>query len=362
MRNKILINLLILTGLSAYTAQAQEGWTLRRCIDYAIEHNINVQQTANSAEQSKVEVNTAKWARLPNLSGSASQNWSWGRTASPVDNTYNDINSGSSSFSLGTNIPLFTGLELPNQYALTKLNLKAAIEDLNKAKEDLAINVTSAYLQVLFNQELSKVAQSQVGLSKEQLSRITRLHEVGKASPAEVAEAKARVAQDEMSAVQADNNYRLALLDLSQLLELPTPENFSLATPDTELEFSPLTSPDEIYNQAMLYKPGIKAAEYRLEGSEKNVRIAKSSYYPQLSFSAGLGTNFYTGNGNAGSNFGNQMKNNLNKYAGFSALNKIFVVEHTFIQSPGRSQPCTHCAPATNQSGIATGQYQEGII
>ena len=90
---------------------------------------------------------------------------------------------------MGTNIPLFTGLELPNQYALTKLNLKAAIEDLNKAKEDLAINVTSAYLQVLFNQELSKVAQSQVGLSKEQLSRITRLHEVGKASPAEVAEA-----------------------------------------------------------------------------------------------------------------------------------------------------------------------------
>jgi len=350
MRNKILINLLILTGLSAYTAQAQEGWTLRRCIDYAIEHNINVQQTANSAEQSKVEVNTAKWARLPNLSGSASQNWSWGRTASPVDNTYNDINSGSSasqnwswgrtaspvdntyndinsgssSFSLGTNIPLFTGLELPNQYALTKLNLKAAIEDLNKAKEDLAINVTSAYLQVLFNQELSKVAQSQVGLSKEQLNRITRLHEVGKASPAEVAEAKARVAQDEMSAVQADNNYRLALLDLSQLLELPTPENFSLATPDTELEFSPLTSPDEIYNQAMLYKPGIKAAEYRLEGSEKNVRIAKSSYYPQLSFSAGLGTNFYTVNGNAGSNFGNQMKNNLNKYAGFSLNIPLF--------------------------------------
>ena len=308
MGNKILINLLILTGLSTYAAQAQEGWTLRQCIDYAIEHNISVQQTANSAEQSKVDVNTAKW----------------GRTASPVDNTYNDINSGSSSFSLGTNIPLFTGLELPNQYELTKLNLKAAIEDLNKAKEDLAINVTSAYLQVLFNLELSKVAQSQVGLSKEQLNRITRLHEVGKASPAEVAEAKARVAQDEMSAVQADNNYRLALLDLSQLLELPTPENFALAAPDTELEFSPLTSPDDIYNQAMLYKPGIKAAQYRLEGSEKNIRIAKSSYYPQLSFSAGLGTNFYTVNGSAGSSFGNQMKNNLNKYAGFSLNIPIF--------------------------------------
>jgi len=279
MGNKILINLLILTGLSTYAAQAQEGWTLRQCIDYAIEHNISVQQTANSAEQNKVDVNTAKWARLPNLSGSASQNWSWGRTASPVDNTYNDINSGSSSFSLGTNIPLFTGLELPNQYELTKLNLKAAIEDLNKAKEDLAINVTSAYLQVLFNLELSKVAQSQVGLSKEQLNRITRLHEVGKASPAEVAEAKARVAQDEMSAVQADNNYRLALLDLSQLLELPTPENFALAAPDTELEFSPLTSPDDIYvSQSQIKLFGLKTGDV-VEGSIRPPKEGEK-YFP----------------------------------------------------------------------------------
>ena len=69
------------------TSQAQEGWTLRQCIDYAIEHNIEIQQTANEAEQNAIEVNTAKWARLPNLSGSAGQNWSWGRSQSPKDNT-----------------------------------------------------------------------------------------------------------------------------------------------------------------------------------------------------------------------------------------------------------------------------------
>ena len=217
-----------LTTLCA-TSQAQEGWTLRQCIDYAIEHNIEIQQTANAAEQSAIEANTAKWARLPNLSGSASQSWSWGRSTSPVDNTYSDINSGSTQFGLSTNVPLFTGLQLPNQYALSKQNFKAAIEDLNKAKEDIAINVTSSYLQVLFNMELNKVAASQVELSKEQCKRITRLAEVGKASAAEVAEAKARVAQDEMSLVQAENNYQLALLNLSQLLELSTPKGFSLA-------------------------------------------------------------------------------------------------------------------------------------
>lgn len=86
------IAIFLLAGTGVDSAQAQNGssqtWTLRQCIDYAIEHNINIRQTANEAEQNKVDVNTAKWARLPNLSGSASQNWSWGRSASPVDNSY----------------------------------------------------------------------------------------------------------------------------------------------------------------------------------------------------------------------------------------------------------------------------------
>ena len=145
------IAIFLLAGTGVDSAQAQNGssqtWTLRQCIDYAIEHNINIRQTANEAEQNKVDVNTAKWARLPNLSGSASQNWSWGRSASPVDNSYSDINSANTSLSLGTNVPIFTGLQLSNQYSLAKLNLRAAIEDLNKAKEDIAINVTSAYLK-----------------------------------------------------------------------------------------------------------------------------------------------------------------------------------------------------------------------
>lgn len=322
---KIYKFLFAVTGLSlCATVQAQETWTLRQCIDYAIEHNISVRQTANTAEQNAIDANTTKWARLPDLNGSAGQNWSWGRAASPVDNTYSDTNNGSSRFEIGTSIPLFTGFELPNQYALSQLNLKAAIEDLNKAKEDIAINIASSYLQVLFNQELSKVADSQVVLSKEQYARIARLGEVGKASPAEVAEAKARVAQDEMNAVQAGNKYQLALLDLSQLLELPTPDGFSLAQPDTTLTFTALTPPDDIYAEAILNKPSIRAAQFRLEGSEKSIRIAQSAYYPQLSFSAGLGTSYYTLNGESAGAFGSQLKNNLNKYVGFNLSVPIF--------------------------------------
>lgn len=322
------IMLLLFTAAGICPGRAQnptpQAWTLRQCVDYAIEHNINIRQTANSAEQSKVDVNTSKWARLPNLSGSASQNWSWGRAASPIDNSYSNINSANTSLSLGTNVPLFTGLQLSNQYTLSKLSLKAAIEDLNKAKEDIAINVTSAYLEVLFNLELNKVALSQANLSKDQQKRIEGLYEVGKASPSEVAEAKARVAQDEMTVVQTNNTYQLSLLDLSQLLELPSPEGFALESPKEELMFSPLTAPDDIYTQAISYKPSIKAAEYRLQGSLRSIRIAQSKFYPQLSFNAGLGSNYYTVNGNSETSFSSQMKNNLNKYIGFNLSVPIF--------------------------------------
>lgn len=326
MKKNIVIIILAGAGFCSLQAQtsSQQAWTLRQCIDYAIEHNINIRQTANIAEQSAVDVNSAKWARLPNLNGSAGQNWNWGRTKSPADNSYSDTNNGSSNFNLNTNIPLFTGLQLPNQQALSKLNLKAAIEDLNKAKEDIAINVASSYLQVLLNLELNKVSKHQTSLSQEQLQRIKRLYEVGKSSPSEVAEMQARVAQDEMTAVQADNTYKLSLLDLSQLLELPTPEGLAIVNPDEELLFSPLTPPDEIYMQAITSKPDIKAAQYRLEGSKKNIRIAQSQYYPQLSLGAGVGTSFYTVGGHAGTNFTYQMRNNLSKFIGFDLSIPLF--------------------------------------
>lgn len=323
MKKNIFVALGVWVATVVASVQAQEAWSLRKCIDFAIEHNIQVQKSANEVERSKADVSSTKWARLPNLNGSVGQNWSWGRSASPVDNTYNDINSANTRFGVNTSVPLFTGLNLPNQYALSKLNLKAAVEDLNKAKNDLAIQVASSYLQVLFNEELSRVALEQVKISREQSERIGQLHRMGKASPAEVAEAQARLSQDELSAVQADNNYQLALLDLSQLLELPSPEGFVLLPPVDEVVFVPLTHPDDIYMQALTGKPEIKAAEYRLQGSLKSVRIALSDYYPQLSFSAGLGTNYYSVNGSADS-FSGQMKNNLSEYVGFSLSVPLF--------------------------------------
>ena len=325
MNKKVYIATIFLASACMLPSQADEQWDLKRCIEYAIEHNITIKQQEASQEQNEIELSTARWNRLPNLNGSASHSFNFGRSLQS-DNTYKNINTQNTGFNLSTNIPIFTGLQLINNVALAKLNLKAAIEDLNKAKEDISIQITSAYLQILFNQELAKVAHEQVALSKELLTQKEAFFKAGKASEAEWLEAKARVAQDELSAVQADNNYNISLLELTQLLELPTPEGFGIVAPATEGEdaFVPLTAPEEIYAGAVQSKPGIKAAQYRLEGAEKNIRIAQGAYYPQLSLGAGLGTSYYKMSGNDNPSFSSQLKNNFSQYVGISLSIPIF--------------------------------------
>ena len=161
MNKKIFLYLAIFGSISV---QAQERWSLRQCIDYAIEHNISIRQTANAAEQSAVEVNTAKWARLPNLNASAGQSWNWGRTQTAIKNedtgdystVYVNTSSHGTNMSVNTSIPIFTGLEIPHQYALAKLNLKAAIADLDKAT---SLKPEHAGAHELFGDALLKVGK-----------------------------------------------------------------------------------------------------------------------------------------------------------------------------------------------------------
>lgn len=319
------ITFVTIAVLSAGPAMAQKQWNLKQCIEYAIEHNLTIKQQEAAKDESAVDLNTAKWSRLPDLNGSASHSFNFGRSLQ-MDNTYQQLNTQNTGLNLSTSIPLFTGMQIPNQIALSKLNLKAAVEDLNKAKEDISIQITSAYLQVLFNEELAKVAHEQVALSEEMLKQKTAFFKVGKASEAELYEAKSRAAQDQLSAVQADNEYRLALLDLSQLLELPTPEGFGIVSPsiDEDKDFSILTSPADIYSEALLIKPSIKAAQYRVEGAQKSIRIAQSGYYPQLSLGAGIATSYYNVSGRENGNFGSQLRDNFSQYIGLSLNIPIF--------------------------------------
>lgn len=324
---RIIFTLSFILASLAASAQETKEWTLRQCIDYALDNNITVKQQDVTRRQNEVQLSTAKNSRLPDLNASASQNWSFGRGLTS-ENTYSNQNTSSTSLSLGTTVPLFTGFRIPRTIELNKLNLEAATADLAKARDDISVQVAQAYVQILYDLELRDVAQRQIDIDSMQVERLREMYRTGKASGVEVAQQEAILAQSRLTLTQADNDYRLALLSLAQLLELPSPEGFAIVRPDVDgINVSgadALPLPDEIFQEAMAFKPEVKAEILRLKGSETNIKIAQSALWPTLSLSAGLGSNYYKTSGFDTESFGRQMKNNFSQYIGLSLSIPIF--------------------------------------
>ncbi len=321
--NKIF--LLSVAVLISASASAQKVWTLKDCISYALEHNISVKKSENTVRQNEISLSTAKNKRLPGLDASASQNWSFGRGLTS-ENTYTNTNTRSLQLQLGTSVPLFTGMSIPNGIKFEKLNLEAAQYDLEKMRDDIRVQVAKAYVQILYNAELCDVAVRQTGIDSMHVNRLREVFANGKASGADVAAAEAALAQSHSMQVQAENDYRMSLLALTQLLELPTYEDFDVAVPDTaSTNFkSIIPNPEDVYNMSLAIRPEIQAGSLRVKASERNEKIARSAYLPKLSFNAGIGSNSYHTSGFRSESIGHQLKNNFNQYLGLSLQIPIF--------------------------------------
>lgn len=326
------LSILVILGFMGIldTIAQDKQWSLRECCDYAVEHNISIKQKANARIQRDIQLNTDKNSRLPDVSASLGQNFSFGRGLT-ADNTYSNTNTSSTSLQLGASVPLFTGFKIPNQIKLDKLNLEAATADLEKAKDDIRMQVAQAYVQILYDLEIADVARRQIAIDSMQVVRLQAFVNNGKASEAQLSQQKATLASSHLTATQADNNTRLAILTLTQLLELPSPEGFSVVRPNLDnlgslgsLGNLGLPTPDQIYADALGIKPEIASQQLRLKGTEYSIKIARAGYYPTLSANGGMGTNYYTTSGFDSAGFGTQIKNNFSQYIGLSLSIPIF--------------------------------------
>ena len=322
MRRLILTTAALLAGAAAF---AQQGpWSLKDCIDYALEHNLTVQQSSLTVEQREVDLNTARSRRLPGVSASASENLSFGRGLT-ADNTYSNSNTSSTSFSLGGELPIFQGFDINNGIKLGELNLAAATADLEKARDDIRVAVAQAYVQILYDQELLRVAKEQTEHDAAVLEQIKERYANGKVSAADVSAQQATVAQSRQSEIQAAGNLDLAVLELTQLLELSSPEGFSVVIPEVgDVAATLLMRPEAIYEQAVEVKPSIEAAKLNVDYAKVSIDRAKGAFLPSLSLSGGLGTNYYTNSKAASPTFGEQLKNNFSQYLGLSMSIPIF--------------------------------------
>lgn len=313
---------------AAVAARAQEQpaalWSLDDCIVYAQQNNIEVRQRALSVEQQDVELSTARYSRLPDLNASLGYNASfgWGTSA---DNTRKTETLQTGSLDISASMPLFSGLRIDRQIKGGKLDLAAAVQDLERAKEDVAVNIMTRYLEVLYCKELVGVAERQLMLSSQQAERSLKLVEAGKQPESTLYESRALAANDELSLTQARNNLSLALLDLSQALNRESAAGFDIVVPVLDsvalASLRRLGSAESIYGQALDRRPRILSERLRLESSENNVRIARSYLYPSVSLRGGFGTGVYSSMQDA---FGTQLDKNRSEFVGVSMSIPIF--------------------------------------
>ena len=305
-------------------AQAQQ-YTLVECIKIALQNNRNIKQQELSKAQRQIAYSQARNDLLPSVNASAGQNFVFGRSIG-LDNTYQNTNSSQSSFGVGADITLFDGLRMKHNIDAKRADLSAAEADLEKFKDEIEMSVATAFLQVLLQKELLQIASEQIQLTDSNMNRRKELIKSGKMAHGEIYELEAQRAREEQNRVQAESNLKLALLDLAQIMELEDFSDFNVSAPSVEsiLSEGVLLSTSDIFQTALLTRPEIKAAEYRLQSSEKEVLMAKSQLYPSLSFGANFGTGYYNMSGRSNDPFHTQIRNNMSNSLGFSLRIPIF--------------------------------------
>lgn len=317
--------ILVITTFIWYPSivQAQQVWTFDECIEYAVNHNMEIQHRMMLQLTNKVNLQESSTARLPRLNAKLEQAFSFGQNIS----TGTQINDDLSYTALKVNvaIPIFTGFRIPNQIKADKFSLLAATERLELAKKDIRIQVAAAYLQILYYKGRAQIAQKQVDVSLSLVDKAKSLVDDGKRPESELAEAEAQLSSDDYVLTEAKGNVTLARLNLSQLLNLPDMDDFDVVNLDTVSFFSANDIDARVlYDDVVESYPSIMASKYLLESAFYGIKVARSGYYPELSLQA-LYANYYCKPFNRSvDGFGKQLRNNDNMIIGLSLAIPIF--------------------------------------
>ena len=324
MKRALLITLLVAT---VFTTQAQKVWTLDECINYAIEHNLDLQKTQLARQQAEYQYKASKNAWLPTLSANAGEYLGFGQSPS-YTGVYVSDNSSSTSFGASLSLPLFQGLNFYNTAKADALNLQATEMDQKATQLNLKLNVMAFYMQVLYGKEQVEIARRQVELSAEQLQKTQQLFENGRVAEADVYESKAQLATDQATLTQKETDLALSLLTLTQVLEIEEFEGFEVSSPEAffagqKLE---LDTPQTTITLALQNQPSMEAARLRLQKSHYNLKASKSAWYPSLDFYGGYSNGLYHYFGDTYPNtpVNEQLKRNSRAQLGISLNIPIF--------------------------------------
>jgi len=276
-------------------AQEPEKWDLKTCVEYAIQHNISVQQADVQARLAKLQADLAKNSQLPSVSGSSGMGLRLGRSIDPTTNGFTNTQFLYNNFGLNGGVQIFNAGKLKNNASATQYSWQASLADMQNAANDISLNVATFYLQILSAIEQTEIAKIQITQTKEQLTATKKRVDVGLLPEINLLELETQLANDSSNYISAISNVEQSKLSLKALLNLDAAKSFDVVVQPVEQiqlqNFADL-QPEYVFSIASQNLPNVKAANYRVKAAEKNVKSAKASFSPSLSFGYALSSNF----------------------------------------------------------------------
>ena len=319
------------TALSCLGASAQKQWSLKECIDYAMQNNITLKKARLTAESAQEDVKGSRAALLPSLSASTNHSlgyrpWQDAGTTTVTNGQVNakiDKSYYNGSYGLNAQWTVWNGNRNRNTVKLNKLTAEQSELQTDVTANSIQEQIAQLYVQILYLTEAVKVSEQSLETSRKNEERGREMLEVGKMSKADLAQLSAQRATDEYSIVEARANISKYKLQLKQLLELDGPTDFDIVVPQSsdEQALADIPALQGVYEQALTDRPEIKSGELAVKSSDLSVKIAKAGYLPSLSMTGGFGTST---NSLSNNTWGKQFKTNFDASAGLSLSIPIF--------------------------------------
>ncbi|KEQ29968.1 TolC family protein [Pedobacter antarcticus] len=315
------------------TAAAQEKLTIQQAVERMLQNNLTIKQAALNVSTSEVNLQQSKAALYPSLNGGLDNSLNFGRSLNTATNQLVSNKFYQGTGSLNASVDLFGGFAKLNQIRQNKILLEAGNSNLDKIKNDLTLQVVTAYFQVVFNEDLLKASNEQLIVAQETEVREQALLEAGNKTLADISQAKAQAATAELNVTNAQNQLTISFLTLSQLMEMrPDSSNYEVVAP-TIVDIAMARknyNVNEVYNSSLAIFPDIKLAKLNREAAEKGVAVAKGALSPRISLGGGIGSrySYLLGTGLMGSipnpHLFDQISNNFFQNVGLSVQIPIF--------------------------------------
>lgn len=305
---------------------AQEKMTLEACMKYAIEHSTSVQQQEIALEDARQNYIGAVASAMPSINASTGGTMNYGRSIDPETNTYTTTSTFNNSYSLSGSLTVFNGLSTINTIKATKVMRAMGVEELQLARDQIAMNTMSAYFDVVYYYGTVEIAQEQLRTSQLELKQVQEQYELDLKAPADVAEVEAQVANYDYLLTEQQSNLELALIELRKVMNYPQEEPLEIDT-EVDIEGMLITETlEEVLSYALVYNPQIRSKEMNSRYYELNYASTKGRYLPSISLSGGFSTNYFVNVDSPGNyaKYFNQLRNNRGYYVGMSMSIPIF--------------------------------------